>query len=107
MSTSPDFLAHVQQTSAGDWRIHQLEDHLRRVSELAANFATAFDTAQAVVDQPARQVPPGFRAGRGLKRSTNQPGNQPNPLESNTPAPVPTRTDGGPFLDGGLRRWGA
>lgn len=37
-------LAHVRQDSAGGWHEHLLDDHLRGVARIAANFAADFDS---------------------------------------------------------------
>jgi|CXWL01.1.fsa_nt_gi CRISPR-associated endonuclease/helicase Cas3 len=48
MSTTPTptaikpYLAHVRQNQDGSFVIHDLEDHLRAVAELAADFASTF-----------------------------------------------------------------
>lgn len=36
------YLAHVKQDKTGDWSVHDLEEHLRCVGELAAKMATDF-----------------------------------------------------------------
>lgn len=36
-------LAHVKQLPTGEWQEHPLEEHLRAVSDLAAEFAASFD----------------------------------------------------------------
>lgn len=36
------YLAHVRQTGQGEWIEHSLEEHLREVAKLAAQFAEAF-----------------------------------------------------------------
>lgn len=36
------YLAHVRRTDDGSFEIHDLEDHLRAVADLAGEFATEF-----------------------------------------------------------------
>lgn len=40
-----DYLAHVRQTEDGSFVIHELEDHLRAVEDLAGEFASSFGHA--------------------------------------------------------------
>ena len=42
-STNHAYLAHVRQNEHGNWIEHSLEEHLRGVGDLAAEFASAFD----------------------------------------------------------------
>ncbi len=39
---SGEFIAHVKQNQLGEWTVHDLNDHLRDVAKLAAEFATPF-----------------------------------------------------------------
>jgi len=39
-------LAHVRQEDSGNWHKHFLDEHLRGVAGLAANFATNFDSSE-------------------------------------------------------------
>lgn len=38
----PDYLAHVRRNDDGSFAIHQLEDHLRSVGDLAGEFASSY-----------------------------------------------------------------
>ncbi len=38
-----EFIAHVKQSENGNWSLHELSDHLKSVSKLAAKFAQPFD----------------------------------------------------------------
>ena len=40
-----DFLAHVRRNEDGSFEIHQLEEHLRAVGDLAGEFASTFGYA--------------------------------------------------------------
>lgn len=37
------YLAHVKQNDGGEWKIHQLEEHLREVGKLASSMAAEFN----------------------------------------------------------------
>jgi len=41
-----DFIAHVRQIDNGQWAVHELEDHLTGVAQLAAGFATPFSCSE-------------------------------------------------------------
>lgn len=45
-SPYPNYLAHVRRNHDGSFVIHQLEDHLRAVADLAGMFASAFGYAE-------------------------------------------------------------
>jgi len=40
------YLAHVRQNDDGSFAIHELEEHLRAVGDLAGKFAAAFGHAE-------------------------------------------------------------
>ncbi len=44
MTKTQQILAHVRQDSAGRWHEHLLDDHLRGVARIAADFAADFDS---------------------------------------------------------------
>lgn len=49
MNTGPKYIAHVcKDEKTGDWRVHELGDHLRGVSVRAKKFANAFGEADWV-----------------------------------------------------------
>jgi len=45
-SPSPNYLAHVRRNDDGSFAIHDLEDHLRAVGDLAGEFVSSFGHAE-------------------------------------------------------------